>query len=639
MRELSRRDVLRCSALGLAAATLTGCGGTPAAVAPTGRIDVHQHMIPDAYRRWLATHGVLDVGGIAVPEWSATAAMASMDRIGTARALLSVSAPGVTPAATDAEAQDMARTVNDAGAELAKDHPDRFGFLATLPLPALDAAAREATRALDELRADGVILLAHSGDTYLGQPGKTDLFAELDRRHAVVLVHPGPLPGPTVPGIPPLAADFLLDTTRVAYLLVRNEVVALYPDIRFVLSHAGGFLPYAADRMALVIARDTGLDPTMRAESVPQLLLRHRAVDRRSDTARAACLREARPHGVRLRLALRPPGRGGPLHRRPGPLPRPRRGTAAGHRPGQRRRTVLAVNALLTHRIPSAGVGASHSRATGAAGPDRRPGRTAGSSPYRPPGSSAIASAAAGPARRRLSGSASRATDRESIAAGGSGLGVALAGALLRDVDAAVGLVTLGRREQTPVTGAAGCRARRWRPSVSCPVCPGHIDEALPGGQRRRVARRDLHVCGEGGQGVAESAAGRLGRRLRGVRPYRCLIATPRSRSARRATRRSQPRTVPPARPAAGRSGGDRARATTGPGRWRRPRPRGHGAGHTSWPPTKAANPALARDRVVHGHVVVAHERPTPIPTDAIPSVRGDAERPSSGHQERRANI
>jgi predicted TIM-barrel fold metal-dependent hydrolase len=157
----------------------------------------------------------------------------------------------------------MARTVNDVGAELAKDRPDRFGFLATVPLPAVDAAAREATRALDELGAAGVILLAHSGDTYLGQPGHTDLFAELDRRHAVVLVHPGPLPGPPVPAIPPLSADFLLDTTRAAYLLVRNAYVALYPNIRFILSHAGGFLPYAADRMALVIARDSGLDPTV----------------------------------------------------------------------------------------------------------------------------------------------------------------------------------------------------------------------------------------------------------------------------------------------------------------------------------------------------------------------------------------
>ena len=95
-----------------------------------------------------------------MPEWSPSAAMASMKRTGTAKALLSVSAPGVTPAANDAYADDIARTVNDVDAELAKDHPDRFGFLATLPLPAVDAAAREATRALDELGADGVILLA-----------------------------------------------------------------------------------------------------------------------------------------------------------------------------------------------------------------------------------------------------------------------------------------------------------------------------------------------------------------------------------------------------------------------------------------------------------------------------------------------
>ena len=66
-----------------------------------------------------------------MPEWSPSAAMASMDRVGTAKAILSVSAPGVTPAATEAEAADMARAVNDAGAELVKDRPDRFGFLAT----------------------------------------------------------------------------------------------------------------------------------------------------------------------------------------------------------------------------------------------------------------------------------------------------------------------------------------------------------------------------------------------------------------------------------------------------------------------------------------------------------------------------
>jgi predicted TIM-barrel fold metal-dependent hydrolase len=56
-----------------------------------------------------------------------------------------------------------------------------------------------------------------------------------------------------VPGVAPFAADFLLDTARAAYLLVRNDIRTRYPNIRFILSHAGGFVPYAAHRMAIAI--------------------------------------------------------------------------------------------------------------------------------------------------------------------------------------------------------------------------------------------------------------------------------------------------------------------------------------------------------------------------------------------------
>ena len=61
-----------------------------------------------------------------------------------------------------------------------------------------------------------------------------------------------------MPGVPPFAADFLLDTTRAAYLLVRNGIRTRYPKIRFILSHAGGFVPYASHRMAVAITADTG---------------------------------------------------------------------------------------------------------------------------------------------------------------------------------------------------------------------------------------------------------------------------------------------------------------------------------------------------------------------------------------------
>lgn len=227
----------------------------------TGRIDVHQHVMPPFYTEWLAAHGITGVGGPALPTWSAEAALSSMDLIGTTTAILSVSAPGAAPAENTADAEAIARAVNDAGAELVKDRPDRFGLFATLTLPDVASATREAVRALDDLGADGVVLLANSRGTYLGEAEQEELFAELNTRDAVAFVHPAELPGPPARGVPPFAADFLLDTTRAAYLLARNGILTRYPRIRFILSHAGGFLPYASHRIASAIAVDTQRTP------------------------------------------------------------------------------------------------------------------------------------------------------------------------------------------------------------------------------------------------------------------------------------------------------------------------------------------------------------------------------------------
>ena len=83
----------------------------------------------------------------------------------------------------------------------------------------------------------------------------------MNGRSAVVFIHTADLPGPTVPGVAPFAADFLLDTTRAAHLLVRNGIRRKYPNISFILSHAGGFVPYASHRMAMAITADTGRSP------------------------------------------------------------------------------------------------------------------------------------------------------------------------------------------------------------------------------------------------------------------------------------------------------------------------------------------------------------------------------------------
>ncbi|WP_432172648.1 amidohydrolase family protein [Streptomyces sp. Tue6028] len=228
---------------------------------PAHRIDVHQHLIPAFYREELAEAGIGEAGGRALPEWTPESALELMDLLDTRTALLSVSTPGVGFLTDPGKAATLARRLNDFCADLSGEHPDRFGHFAVLPMPDAEAAAEEAARALDHLRADGVTLLANNRGTYLGTLGQDKLWSTLDERGAIVLVHPAELPAPPVDGIPPFAADFLLDTTRAAYLLVRNGIVRTYPRIRFILSHAGGFVPYTSHRMALTLAGETGRSP------------------------------------------------------------------------------------------------------------------------------------------------------------------------------------------------------------------------------------------------------------------------------------------------------------------------------------------------------------------------------------------
>ncbi len=225
------------------------------------RIDTHAHLIPPDYRRALTLAGIDEAGGRALPHWSPELALEAMATLDVATAILSVSTPGTTFLPRAADAASLARDLNDYTAAVVADHPGRFGFFATVPTPHTDHAVNEAVRALDQLKADGVVLLANSAGTYLGQEGQDALFAALDERSAVVFIHPADLPGPTVDGVPPFAADFLLDTTRAAYLLVRNGIRRRYPRIKFILSHAGGFVPYASHRMAVAIMADTGRSP------------------------------------------------------------------------------------------------------------------------------------------------------------------------------------------------------------------------------------------------------------------------------------------------------------------------------------------------------------------------------------------
>ena len=210
------------------------------------KIDVHAHYLPPSYRdaMWAAGHDQPD-GFPYVPEWSAAEHVEVLDRLGIERALLSVSSPGVLGDA------DLARAVNDAGRRAVVDHPGRFGLLASLPLPDVDAALAEIARAGDELEADGFVLLTNAGGTYVGDPAFAPVFDELDRRRARVLLHP------TSPacwehtslGRPRPMIEFLFDTTRAVVDLVLGGTLARCPHLELIVPHAGATLPLVAERV------------------------------------------------------------------------------------------------------------------------------------------------------------------------------------------------------------------------------------------------------------------------------------------------------------------------------------------------------------------------------------------------------
>lgn len=215
-----------------------------------GRIDTHHHIVPPVWADALRARAYF--GGQPIPDWSVAAALALMDELNIDVAVTSVGRPGVFFGDV-AQAARLARAANEFSAGMRREHPDRFGFFASLPLPDVSATLTEIAYAFDHLHADGVILLSNVAGQYVGDPELEPVMAELADRNAVVFIHPtdpAGAAGAGVPGVPPFVADFLLDTTRAALNLVRHQVVTRYPNLRIILSHAGGFMPYAASRIA-----------------------------------------------------------------------------------------------------------------------------------------------------------------------------------------------------------------------------------------------------------------------------------------------------------------------------------------------------------------------------------------------------
>jgi len=282
LQKYSRRDFMKKTALAAGAVGVAGSIGAGglgmAKVAPaeknanggTGmitpfKIDVHHHSVPEMYVKELESKNYVPSHGAGYPAWTPEASLEVMDQNGIAAAVTSISSPGVY-VGDEAHAIDFSRRLNEYSARMVQHHPDRFGFFAILPMPIVDASIKEAGYALDTLSADGVVLLASAGDRFLGDQDFEELMAELDRRKCIVFIHPNihstsdnlPL------NIPGFFIEFMFDTTRAVTNLVFSGVMERYPNIKWIIAHAGATIPYLAWRLSLAdILPDTPYAKTM----------------------------------------------------------------------------------------------------------------------------------------------------------------------------------------------------------------------------------------------------------------------------------------------------------------------------------------------------------------------------------------
>ena len=210
---------------------------------PAKRVDVQFHYSPDFYTELVKKQGKY----ITTDRWSVQSALDYMDRCNIGTGIMSVSTPSVNFLPV-AESIALARRLNDSAAQVASDNPGRFGNFATLPMLDIDATLAEIAYFYDELKMDGVCLMSNVNGLYPGHGSFEPIFEALNRRKAVVFIHPhdpaymGTLNAPDV-------GEWPFDTTRAAIDLMYSGAVRKYPEVRFILAHAGGALPMIFGRV------------------------------------------------------------------------------------------------------------------------------------------------------------------------------------------------------------------------------------------------------------------------------------------------------------------------------------------------------------------------------------------------------
>ena len=261
---VSRRGFLAGSAAVGLGVTGLGTAGLDIAKAETAgkphRIDVHHHIVPPAQRKMnIERHG-----GKGGPAWSVQASLDDMDKGGVAYSITSIINPGPWYGKIEEASRRLARECNDYAAKLRSDHPNRFGMFAAIAPVDTEGSLKEIEYAYDTLKAEGIALWTSYEGKYLGDPVFVPVLEELNRRKAVVYVHPTPPECCARVVVPPSAIEYATDTTRTVASLIfeKPRSAAKFPDIRWIWSHSGGTIPFLTSRLTRLAWERKMEDPT-----------------------------------------------------------------------------------------------------------------------------------------------------------------------------------------------------------------------------------------------------------------------------------------------------------------------------------------------------------------------------------------
>jgi predicted TIM-barrel fold metal-dependent hydrolase len=222
------------------------------------RIDIHAHYFPLEYLDRLDAYGESHVTGLIRRMKLGSADFSgledhfrNMDRSKVDMQVLSVS--GQLPYfAKESDAVDAAMLGNDIYARIVREFPKRFAAFACAPLPHVQASIEETSRALDDLGMVGVT----AGTLVLGKsiadPAFDGFFAELNRRKAVLFIHPtgGSLGSPLIEStnlVWPVGAP--LEDAVCLLQFMQANFPSRFPDIKIILPHLGGFVPFLTARL------------------------------------------------------------------------------------------------------------------------------------------------------------------------------------------------------------------------------------------------------------------------------------------------------------------------------------------------------------------------------------------------------